>query len=191
MVEAPVVIMTGARGIGKGDAAISTCAYWYLMIEKLQVEKWVDPKNGHPTRKINHHDSLLRAVQTLRDRSMVNDVVASDVDSVILPADACGGNSALAFANKKPRQPLIICVQGNETVLNDTPEKLRIDVVSNYWEAIGVVAAYNTGVDPNSLRRDKIKNLTANPLICSNGSVASSTRTFALLLARYFVIRKG
>ncbi|PWA99448.1 putative lipoprotein [Artemisia annua] len=117
-------------------------------------------------------------------------IVASDVDSVILPADACGGDGVLAFANKKTKAspllpfliPLIICVQENETVLNDTPEKLGIDVikVSNYWEAIGVVAAHKAGVDPNSLRRDKIKNITKNPLIHSNGFVASSsTRTFA------------
>lgn len=28
-------------------------------------------------------------------------VVGSDVDSVILPADACGGDGVLAFANKR------------------------------------------------------------------------------------------
>lgn len=28
-------------------------------------------------------------------------IVASDVDSVILPIDACGGDGALAFANRK------------------------------------------------------------------------------------------
>nr|GEW81406.1 hypothetical protein [Tanacetum cinerariifolium] len=130
------------------------------MIEKLQVEKWADPKNGHATRKIKHHDFLLRAVQTLRDRSMVNDfavvahfldddiddvyeyrqgksgytllpcvlaglanapqylisdsrtngcMVASDADSVILSADACGGDSALAFANIKPSRLSWVC----------------------------------------------------------------------------------
>lgn len=31
--------------------------------------------------------------------------------------------------------------------------------VSNYWEAIGVIAAHKAGVNPNSLRRDKIKNI--------------------------------
>ncbi|KAL4590363.1 hypothetical protein LXL04_003292 [Taraxacum kok-saghyz] len=107
-------------------------------------------------------------------------IVASDVDSVILPADACGGDAVLAFSNKKTK-PLIICVQENETVLNDIPDKFGLDVikVSNYWEAIGVVAAHKAGVDPNSLRRDKIKNITTNSLIHSNGCVASSSRIYA------------
>ncbi|KAL8229975.1 hypothetical protein R6Q57_014875 [Mikania cordata] len=240
----------------------------------LEVEKWVNPKNGQATGRIKNPDSLLRAVQSLCDWSMVNAVavvacfpdddvddvdeyrqgkgidllagveaiishlvvknfripcahapallpppltqslcpksaaeelgytflpcviaglayapqyltnksdfqqnnciVAGDVDSIILPADACGGDAVLAFANKKSK-PIIICVQENETVLNDTPDKLGIDVVkvSNYWEAIGVVAAHKAGVDPNSLRRDKIKNISANSLISANGLLTS------------------
>lgn len=51
--------------------------------------------------------------------------------------------------------------------------------VSNYWEAIGVVAAHKAGVDPNSLRRDKIKNINTNSLIPSNACVASTSRIFA------------
>ncbi|XP_076947256.1 uncharacterized protein LOC143619135 [Bidens hawaiensis] len=248
----------------------------------LEVEKWVDPRNGQSTGRIKHPDSLLRAVQSLCDRSMVNAVAvvarfpddniddvdeyrqgkgidllagveaiishlvvknfkipcahapallpppltqslcpksaaeelgytflpcvlaglanapqyltnkfdfqengcisARDVDSVILPADACGGDAVLAFVNKKTK-PVIICVQENETVLNDTPEKLGIDVVkvSNYWEAIGVVAAHKAGVDPNSLRRDKIKNISinSNSLVSANGFVASVSSTFS------------
>ncbi|KAD7116626.1 hypothetical protein E3N88_03894 [Mikania micrantha] len=240
----------------------------------LEVEKWVNPKNGQATGRIKNPDSLLRAVQSLCDWSMVNAVavvarfpdddvddvdeyrqgkgidllagveaiishlvvknfripcahapallpppltqslcpksaaeelgytflpcvlaglanapqyltnksdfqqnsciVAGDVDSIILPADACGGDAVLAFANKKSK-PIIICVQENETVLNDTPDKLGIDVVkvSNYWEAIGVVAAHKAGVDPNSLRRDKIKNISTNSLISANGLLTS------------------
>lgn len=38
----------------------------------MQVEKWVDPKNGQSTGRIKHPDSLLRAVQTLVSRSGVN-----------------------------------------------------------------------------------------------------------------------
>ncbi|KAK1412042.1 hypothetical protein QVD17_32994 [Tagetes erecta] len=244
----------------------------------LEVEKWVDPKNGQATGRIKHPDSLLRAVQSLCHRSMVNAVAvvarfpdddiedvdeyrqgkgidllagveaiishlvvknfripcahapallpppltqslcpksaaeelgytflpcvlaglanapqyltnksdfqengcitASDVDSIILPADACGGDAVLAFANKKAK-PVIICVQENETVLNDTPDKLGIDVVkvSNYWEAIGVVAAHKAGVDPYSLRRDKIKNISTNSLISANAFVVSVSRS--------------
>lgn len=31
--------------------------------------------------------------------------------------------------------------------------------VSNYWEAIGVVAAHKAGVNPYSLRRNRIRNI--------------------------------
>ncbi|XP_071735597.1 uncharacterized protein [Rutidosis leptorrhynchoides] len=126
---------------------------------------------------------LASAPQYLTDNSELQKsgcIVASDVDSVIIPADACGGDAVLAFANKRIK-PLIICVQENETVLNDTPDKLGIDVVkvSNYWEAIGVVAAHKAGVDPNSLRRDGIKNITSTTSLLSfNNCVASSSRTF-------------
>uniref|UniRef100_A0A2P2KVE4 Uncharacterized protein LOC105135486 n=1 Tax=Rhizophora mucronata TaxID=61149 RepID=A0A2P2KVE4_RHIMU len=40
----------------------------------LQVEKWVDPKSGQSTGRIKHPGSLLRAVQTLVNRSQVNAV---------------------------------------------------------------------------------------------------------------------
>lgn len=36
------------------------------------MEKWVDQKSGQSTGRIKHPGSLLRAVQTLIDRSMVN-----------------------------------------------------------------------------------------------------------------------
>lgn len=31
--------------------------------------------------------------------------------------------------------------------------------MSNYWEAVGVVAAHKAGVDPRSLRREGIDNI--------------------------------
>lgn len=40
--------------------------------QMLQVEKWIDPKTGKSTGRIKHPDSLLRAVQTLVNRSKVN-----------------------------------------------------------------------------------------------------------------------
>ncbi|GFP88528.1 uncharacterized lipoprotein syc1174_c [Phtheirospermum japonicum] len=98
-------------------------------------------------------------------------IVASDVDSVILPIDACGGDGALAFACRKTNPPLVIAVEENETVLGDTPDKLGIRAVkvSNYWEAIGVVAAHKAGIDPYSLRRDRINNI-----LMINSSISSS-----------------
>ncbi|CAN1842424.1 Uncharacterized lipoprotein syc1174_c [Linum perenne] len=86
---------------------------------------------------------------------------AGDVDSVVLPLDACGGDAALAFARSNGKKPLIIAVEENETVLDSTPDKLGIEVmkVSNYWEAIGVIAAHKAGINPYSLRRDRIANI--------------------------------
>ncbi|MBA0689112.1 hypothetical protein Goari_006852, partial [Gossypium aridum] len=118
-------------------------------------------------------------------------ILASDVDSVILPVDACGGDGALAFARSKRNKPLIICVEENETVLNDTADKLGIKVkrkhlitnatssfvqvgVSNYWEAIGVVAAHKAGIDPNSLRRNKISNIQCLSDVQANGFAVST-----------------
>ncbi|KAG8378602.1 hypothetical protein BUALT_Bualt07G0002600 [Buddleja alternifolia] len=245
----------------------------------LQVEKWIDPKSGQSTGRIQRPDSLLRAVETLVERSGVNaiavvarfpdddsdddvenyrqgkgidvlagveavishlvvekfgipcahapallpfplspslcpksaaeeigytflpcvlaglstapqylvrnsmslgkeSIVASDVDSVILPIDACGGDGALAFATLKRNRPLIIAVEENTTVLNDTPDKLGIPAVkvSNYWEAIGVIAAHKAGIDPNSLRKNRINNIkhtSFNPIQPSNGYAAA------------------
>ncbi|KAM7276093.1 hypothetical protein ACFE04_017959 [Oxalis oulophora] len=230
----------------------------------LQVEKFVDPKNGQASGRIRHPDSLLRAVNTLINKANVNAIavvgrlpdddvdenddyrqgkgidtlagveaiishlvveefqipcahapalfplpltknlnpksaaeelgytflpcvlsglsnapqylvkglepfengciLASDVDSVVLPVNAFGGPAAIAFGRSmrnKKYQPLIIAVEENETILQDPPEKFGIKVVrvSNYWEAIGVIAAHKAGVDPYSLRRDGIRNI--------------------------------
>ncbi|MQM04728.1 hypothetical protein Taro_037532 [Colocasia esculenta] len=93
-------------------------------------------------------------------------ILGSDVDSVVLPIDACGGEGALAFARRSRNKAIIIAVEENETVLSDTPNKLGIDAikVSNYWEAIGVIAAHKTGVDPKSLRRGGIDNIRQSPI---------------------------
>ncbi|KAL2553384.1 putative lipoprotein [Forsythia ovata] len=107
-------------------------------------------------------------------------ILASDVDSVILPFDACGGDGALAFASGKTSRALLIAVEENETVLSDTPDKLGIHAVkvSNYWEAIGVVAAHKAGLDPNSLRRDRIKDIQHTSSIPSNGYIFSGAKPF-------------
>ncbi|KAF8399021.1 hypothetical protein HHK36_014887 [Tetracentron sinense] len=68
--------------------------------------------------------------------------------------------------------PLIIVVEENETVLDDTPDKLGIEAVkvSNYWEGVGVVAAHKAGVDPTSLRRNGINNIGCTSILSPNGS---------------------
>ncbi|WMV28336.1 hypothetical protein MTR67_021721 [Solanum verrucosum] len=290
---------------------------WRYSMELVEVEKWVDPTSGQSTGRIQCPDSLLRAVESLRNECKVdalavvarfpdddiedlddyrqgvgidllagveavishlvvknfhipcahapavlppqlnmavcpksaaeeigftflpcvlaglstapqylvkgnnfsdNCIVAGDVDSVILPIDACRGDGALAFANRKinkvigslsidinwplylpkagkvvcpsplPSQsplmglywPLIIAVEENQTVLNDTPDSLGIEAVkvSNYWEAIGVIAAHKAGIDPNSLRRNRINNITPTTFVPSNGYAKSSIKSF-------------
>ncbi|XP_057862370.1 uncharacterized protein LOC131070753 isoform X4 [Cryptomeria japonica] len=86
---------------------------------------------------------------------------ADVVDSVVVPIDACGGSGILAFGKKVGYKPLIIGVEENETVLDDTPDKLGLNVlkVANYWEALGVIAAHKSGIDPKSLRRDGVKHI--------------------------------
>jgi hypothetical protein len=59
-------------------------------------------------------------------------------------------------------QPLLIAVEENETVLDDTPEKLQLNNVlrvANYWEALGVIAAHKAGVNPHALRRNGVNHL--------------------------------
>jgi hypothetical protein len=41
--------------------------------------------------------------------------------------------------------------------------------VSNYWEAIGVIAAHKAGIDPFSLRRNKIHNISRTSFLPVNG----------------------
>eukprot|EP01018_Ginkgo_biloba_P027091 Gb_06555 [translate_table: standard] len=92
---------------------------------------------------------------------------AGDVDSVIVPIDACGGVGTLAFGQKVESKPLMIAVEENETVLNDTADKLGLDVVkvANYWEALGVIAAHKSGVNPQSLRRPGVKHIQCSPSV--------------------------
>ncbi|KAG0606897.1 hypothetical protein M758_9G176800 [Ceratodon purpureus] len=87
---------------------------------------------------------------------------ADDVDCVVVPANACGGEGTLALCRKSGRKPLLIAVEENETVLDDTPEKMGLENVirvANYWEALGVIAAHKAGVDPRALRRNGVHHL--------------------------------
>ncbi|XP_073000178.1 uncharacterized protein [Typha latifolia] len=110
-------------------------------------------------------------------------IVAGDVDSVVLPFNACGGDAALAFARStRKNKPLIITVQENETVLDDTPDKLGIEAVNalNYWEAIGIIAAHKAGVNPRALRREGVDNLRSPSQLYSDGFIAECFRLYNL-----------
>lgn len=46
--------------------------------------------------------------------------------------------------------------------------------VSNYWEAIGVIAAHKAGVDPYCLRKNGVKRIKANASLPYNSYALSS-----------------
>lgn len=92
--------------------------------------------------------------------SLQGSLWAHDIDCVVVPINACGGVGTLAFS-KKNHKPVLIAVEENETVLDDTPDKLQMNMVrvANYWEALGVMAAHKAGVDPYSLRRFGVRHI--------------------------------
>ncbi|KAH9307101.1 hypothetical protein KI387_011505, partial [Taxus chinensis] len=106
------------------------------------------------------------------------------VDSVVVPIDACGGSGTLAFGRKVGSKPLIIGVEENQTVLSDTPDKLGLNVlkVENYWEALGVIAAHKSGIDPQSLRRDGVKHIQCSPSIPGQKIFPNSKRQISPVL---------
>ena len=85
---------------------------------------------------------------------------ASSVDAVILPASAFGGSAAFNFGdqNQSRSSPLIIAVQQNQTTMNVTPEMLNIKALSvgSYLEAVGAIAAHQSGIHPELLLKPAI-----------------------------------
>lgn len=112
--------------------------------------------------------------ETLGGFSHEGSLWAHNIDSVVVPINACGGVGTLAFSKKK-NKTLLIAVEENETVLDDTPEKLQINAVrvANYWEALGVMAAHKAGIDPYSLRRFGVRHIGQ----CSNLNGSKLERT--------------
>ncbi len=75
---------------------------------------------------------------------------ADQVDAVVVPATACGGSAILKFSNTRTQ---IITVDENQTRMQVSAEQLGIKALSvnSYLEALGVLAASRSGVDPNTL----------------------------------------
>ena len=75
---------------------------------------------------------------------------ASEVDSLVIPASACGGSAVL---NLSQTDTLIIAVNENDTALSIFPETVGIKAcrVNSYLEAIGVLVAHRAGLDFQSL----------------------------------------
>ncbi len=84
------------------------------------------------------------------DRQSRN-IWADQVDSLVIPASACGGSAVLSLAQT---QTLIIAVNENDTALSIFPESVGIKArrVDSYLEAIGVIVAHRAGLDFSSLR---------------------------------------
>lgn len=78
------------------------------------------------------------------------DIWAEQIDALIVPATACGGSAVLSLSQSKTQ---IIAVKDNRTRLNVTAEALGISVltVNSYLEAIGVLVAHRSGIDPTAL----------------------------------------
>lgn len=94
---------------------------------------------------------LSRAPQFIQSASLKSQhVTHADVDAVVIPESACGGSAILSWS-QTPTQ--IIAVAENSTVLDLNPKALGIPVhqVRSYAEALGVLAALRTGVDPKTL----------------------------------------
>ena len=97
---------------------------------------------------------LSRAPQFVVDRqnfqSLPGDIWASEVDAVVVPATACGGNALLSFS-QLPTQ--IIAVEENPTSMEVPPEHLGIKAmrVHSYLEAIGFLVAHRAGISADAL----------------------------------------
>ncbi|MGI0480579.1 DUF3326 domain-containing protein [Geminocystis sp. CENA526] len=75
---------------------------------------------------------------------------AEDINSVVIPASACGGSAILSFSGLNTT---IIAVEDNETVLDISPEVLGIKAirVKSYLEALGLIVLDRSGIRLDAL----------------------------------------
>ncbi len=78
-----------------------------------------------------------------------NDIWASLIDAVIVPATACGSSAILSLSQKC----LIVTIEENETHSKVLSQPLGVKSlqVRSYLEAVGVIAAHKAGVNPSVL----------------------------------------
>lgn len=83
------MICSNLKCLAKVKASLASYTIQEFDLQHIsQVEKWVNPETGQSTGRIKHPDSLLRAVQTLVNRSKVNAVAVvgrfpdDDIDDV-------------------------------------------------------------------------------------------------------------
>ncbi|MCM1982743.1 DUF3326 domain-containing protein [Lyngbya confervoides] len=77
-------------------------------------------------------------------------ISGDQVSAVIVPASCCGGSAVLSLAQQGTP---IIAVTENSTAMDAFPEALGIQalVAQSYLEAVGIVAALKSGVEPGCL----------------------------------------
>ncbi|MDJ0724943.1 MAG: DUF3326 domain-containing protein [Prochloraceae cyanobacterium] len=98
---------------------------------------------------------LSSAPQYICDRhnytALSGDIWAEEVDTVIIPASACGGSAILSFSSQKTK---IIAVAENTTQMQVFPESLGIQAirVNSYLEALGILVADRAGISVDALR---------------------------------------
>jgi Protein of unknown function (DUF3326) len=104
---------------------------------------------------------LSRAPRLVQSNFQANDLTVNDLDLAISPQSACGGAGLLAIAARNI--PLIL-VEQNTTTLKVLPSDLRLESmtkvikVKNYLEAIGIIAAFKAGINPQTLALNNITN---------------------------------
>ncbi|MFK0733998.1 MAG: DUF3326 domain-containing protein [Gloeotrichia echinulata GP01] len=98
---------------------------------------------------------LSRAPQFIIEKGLSpylqEDIWADQVDVAIAPATACGSSALLTLSQKRCQ---IITVEENKTQINVPAQALGIQAiqVNSYLEAVGVLVALKTGINPLTLR---------------------------------------
>lgn len=99
---------------------------------------------------------LSRAPQFITNKNNIDchtdqTIWADQVNTLIIPASACGGSAVLSFAQTQTK---IITVAENTTTLQVFPHLLGIDhiQVNSYLEAIGWIVADQAGIYPPAMR---------------------------------------
>ena len=89
-------------------------------------------------------------ITQLTNRSQPGDLWADQVDAVVIPATACGSSAVLSLSHAGVQ---IIAVRENQTQMQVSPEQLGIKAIQvhSYLEALGVLVAYKTGINPAAL----------------------------------------
>jgi len=95
---------------------------------------------------------LSRAPQFINPPHLSSDLTADAVDAVVIPADAAGGSALLSLSQLSVP---IIAVDDNQTTMEVPPESLGIKTirVQSYLEALGVLVAQRSGINPDALRQ--------------------------------------